>query len=228
MSVLFYRRPDYVQRAPGYLNDSDCQKYVERTKCSKHRPPPELSFDRIINNQTLPVSPVLLVPFRYRADVFMSQPCTLGDFMDYMIYVAQDAEQLQFFIWFRDFVNRYDTLPPSDKALSPEWKYDSIENPSGPAAAQSPDEKWDEIAVKVNEAADSSLAPASVQQEEQVSQPDGDDQNWPLKPPPDTAGDDEFTRFVQGSVAAQQNRSSSQTLASVAHAQAGLKWQGCE
>lgn len=62
MSILFYRRPDYVDKAPGYLNDSACQRYVDRTKGSKHKAPIELSFDNILNNRTLP-------------------PTTLGDFM---------------------------------------------------------------------------------------------------------------------------------------------------
>ena len=67
MSILFYRRPDYVDKAPGYLNDSACQRYVERTKGSKHKAPMELSFDNILNNRTLP-------------------PTTLGDFMVYISY----------------------------------------------------------------------------------------------------------------------------------------------
>lgn len=55
MSILLYRRPNYVERAPGYLTNSDCQKYVERTKCSARAPPDSLSFDKILNNETLPV-----------------------------------------------------------------------------------------------------------------------------------------------------------------------------
>ena len=57
MSVLFYRRPDYVERAhEGPLNWEDCQKYVERTKGNRHNIPPELSFDNVVNNKALPAS----------------------------------------------------------------------------------------------------------------------------------------------------------------------------
>jgi hypothetical protein len=55
MSVLFYRRPDYVQRTDGPLNWEDCQKYVERTKGNRHNIPEELSFENVVNNKALPV-----------------------------------------------------------------------------------------------------------------------------------------------------------------------------
>ncbi|KAJ8606115.1 hypothetical protein MRB53_041191 [Persea americana] len=102
MSILFYRRPDYVEKAPGYLNESDCQKYVERTQCARRDIPEELAFDRILRNETLP-------------------PCALGDFMDYLVYVAHDAENLQFYLWFEDYSRRLEALPESSKALSRPW-----------------------------------------------------------------------------------------------------------
>jgi hypothetical protein len=55
MSVLFYKRPSYVDRPVGPLNKSDCQKYVERLKNNKNTVPEELSFDKVMNNETLPV-----------------------------------------------------------------------------------------------------------------------------------------------------------------------------
>ena len=56
MSVLFYRRPDYVDRPAGPLNLEDCQKYVERTKNNRHNIPQELSFDNVLAGKSLPVS----------------------------------------------------------------------------------------------------------------------------------------------------------------------------
>jgi len=55
MSVLFYRRPDYVERTDGPLNWEDCQKYVERTKGNRHNIPEELSFENVVNDKALPV-----------------------------------------------------------------------------------------------------------------------------------------------------------------------------
>ena len=49
------------------------------------------------------------------------QPVTLTDFMDYMVYVQQQAEDLQFFLWLQDFENRFEQLPADSKTLSPIW-----------------------------------------------------------------------------------------------------------
>ncbi|QDS67512.1 hypothetical protein FKW77_001639 [Venturia effusa] len=103
MSILFYRRPSYVDRPAGPINQEDCQKFVERTKNNKNAIPDELSFDNILNGRTLP-------------------PATLDDFMDYLIYVAHDAETLQFYLWLKDYRKRYAALRKEEQALSPEWK----------------------------------------------------------------------------------------------------------
>ena len=58
MSVLFYRRPTFIERHDGPLNPSDCQKYIERTKGRKDAIPAELAFDTIMQGKTLPVSPL--------------------------------------------------------------------------------------------------------------------------------------------------------------------------
>jgi len=56
MSILFYSRPDYVERPSGPLNKTECQRFVDKTKGRKNAVPPELSFDNIIANKALPVS----------------------------------------------------------------------------------------------------------------------------------------------------------------------------
>lgn len=56
MSILFYRRPDYVSRTNGPLNRAECQRYVERTANNKRGIPEELSFDNVLANKALPVS----------------------------------------------------------------------------------------------------------------------------------------------------------------------------
>jgi len=66
--------------------------------------PDLLSFDRIIASGTCP-------------------PCTIRDFMDYLIYIERAAEHLQFFMWFRGYGQRFESLKGSDKVLSPEWTH---------------------------------------------------------------------------------------------------------
>lgn len=55
MSILFYRRPDYVSKSNGPLDRKECQRYVERTANGKRGIPDELSFENIIANKALPV-----------------------------------------------------------------------------------------------------------------------------------------------------------------------------
>lgn len=59
MSLLFYRRPDYVAKLPGPMSLAQCQIYVERTQKHKRAIPPELSFENVIQNKALPVNHLL-------------------------------------------------------------------------------------------------------------------------------------------------------------------------
>jgi len=41
--------------------------------------------------------------------------------MNYLKYIEHDPENLQFYLWYKDYVQRFTTLPDSEKCLSPEW-----------------------------------------------------------------------------------------------------------
>ena len=41
--------------------------------------------------------------------------------MNYLIYVERSAENLQFFLWYRDYVKRFEQAKTWDLALAPEW-----------------------------------------------------------------------------------------------------------
>jgi hypothetical protein len=41
--------------------------------------------------------------------------------MNFLKYIELSAENLQFFLWYRDYVKRFTALPESEKVLSPEW-----------------------------------------------------------------------------------------------------------
>lgn len=53
-----------------------------------------------------------------------SQPCSLNDFMDYLLYVEREAEALQFFLWYYDYVHRWAKLSAADRAAAPKWDSD--------------------------------------------------------------------------------------------------------
>ncbi|MCJ1462570.1 hypothetical protein MMC07_001172 [Pseudocyphellaria aurata] len=54
----------------------------------------------------------------------MHQPCSLQDFMDYLVYVTHDAENLQFYLWMVDYFRRFAKAPKEETSLSPKWTFD--------------------------------------------------------------------------------------------------------
>ena len=104
MSLLFYKRPKRVRTGDGPL--SECTETKTNAQdCNKTAIPPELSFERVICNKCL-------------------APCSLQDFLDYLLYVTHDAENLQFYLWMVDYCQRFRHAPKSEKVLLPKWKSD--------------------------------------------------------------------------------------------------------
>lgn len=50
--------------------------------------------------------------------------------MDYLIYIERNAENLQFYLWYIDYVRRWNELPAKDRVLSPEWQPEPTEMPN--------------------------------------------------------------------------------------------------
>ena len=49
------------------------------------------------------------------------QPCTVRDFMNYLVYIEHSAENLQFYLWYRDYAKRFAEAKTSDTGLAPVW-----------------------------------------------------------------------------------------------------------
>ncbi|KAI4210053.1 MAG: hypothetical protein LQ351_007043 [Letrouitia transgressa] len=150
MSVLFYRRPDYVAKLPGPMNLAQCQ------------------------------------------------PCTLQDFMDYLVYVSHDAENLQFWLWLQEYTKKFYSAPPSEQALSMPWTPIDPPQTLGQDPSQLPSRTFDKQKIGV------------TQYEINFDQPD-----LPMSPAFDKQS---FTSGVTNS-----NRSANESVED-AYAQAGLKW----
>lgn len=58
MSLLYYKRPDYVEKRSEPMAACDYRTYLERQRASI---PPELCFEYVISNRAVPVS--LISPF---------------------------------------------------------------------------------------------------------------------------------------------------------------------
>ncbi|KAI1196332.1 hypothetical protein F5X97DRAFT_344833 [Nemania serpens] len=106
---LTYRRPEYVDKDGLRRSESSTESDDERSASleSGHSGtssgvPDALTFDKIMNGGTCP-------------------PCTVRDFMNYLIYIEHSAENLQFFLWYHDYVARFHEAPTAEIALAPEW-----------------------------------------------------------------------------------------------------------
>ncbi|KAI1388922.1 uncharacterized protein F4822DRAFT_429538 [Hypoxylon trugodes] len=69
----------------------------------KEKIPARLSFEEIIRDNT-------------------RSPCSLDEFRDYLIYVERNAENLQFYLWYCDYVERWSQLSEQEKARSSSWE----------------------------------------------------------------------------------------------------------
>lgn len=56
MSLLFYRRPNYLGPEKQQLTESQCAAYLQKAVASKDWIPEKLTFAEIVKNNTLPVS----------------------------------------------------------------------------------------------------------------------------------------------------------------------------
>lgn len=66
--------------------------------------------------------------------------------MDYTRYIEHDPENLQFYLWHRDYVKRFNDLPASERRLAPEW---TTEQANTEAAAVRLEEKPKRLAPAV-------------------------------------------------------------------------------
>ncbi|EEY19286.1 conserved hypothetical protein [Verticillium alfalfae VaMs.102] len=102
MSLKFYKTPkeDHPWRSP--VQDDTCNRYAAAAARAKKWLPPTLRFEQVVRNHTMP-------------------PCSLNDFMDYLVYVEQNAEPLQFFLWYCGYVQSWMELDAHERALVPRW-----------------------------------------------------------------------------------------------------------
>ncbi|KAL8689317.1 MAG: hypothetical protein Q9224_004666, partial [Gallowayella concinna] len=111
---LAYRRPPHVPRRSSTVS-GESEPSIGGSTLDDSRDvsisygiPEALSFDRIIDGGTCP-------------------PCTTRDFMNYLIYIEHAAENLQFFLWHKDYLRRFDLLSDHERKLAPEWTVEQAE-----------------------------------------------------------------------------------------------------
>jgi hypothetical protein len=147
------------------------------------------------------------------------QPCTVRDFMNFLKYIELSAENLQFFLWYRDYSKRFNELPESEKALSPEWNSDRI---NGEARTQPHSKKALAEAATILEGTD--FASEKTVKHSEKS-------NNPFFTPPHTPTgeshrrDESLDSYDESMTTGRVNHTE---RAAGAFENAGLKWKPCE
>jgi hypothetical protein len=139
-----------------------------------------------------------------------SQPATLDDFMDYLVYIAHDAETLQFYLWLQDYKKRYATLRKEEQALSPEWQASKLAEDRRLTVKKSTGDL-----PTMDKESSIRMAELSKATKEVFDEP----------PTSETATATDYESFITKSVHSQKTVSE---LAGEANQQAGLKWQPCK
>lgn len=155
------------------------------------------------------------------------QPCSLRDFMDYLKYVSHDAENLQFYLWLKDYTKRFNELKASEKMLSPEWKPTGEEKKVEQQTTRRSKKILSGGTTEINfdnlDAANKGTHNSGinlkglkyVQSVATFSEP-------PTSP---TATVSDYNSFISRSIHSQKSISE---IADDANNSVGLKWQGCE
>ena len=131
--------------------------------------------------------------------------------MDYLVYVAHDAETLQFYLWLQDYTKRFQSLKSDEKALSPVWTPPEAEEKK--FTRHGGDVEFDKFGEKNG----------TVIRMKEMQLPvriDFDD-----APPSPGAVANDYESFISRSVRSQKSMGE---LAEEANSSAGLKWQGCK
>lgn len=135
--------------------------------------------------------------------------------MDYLVYIEHNAENLQFYLWYRDYERRFNALPETEKALSKEWVPEAKEIPNLAKDAEKEAGKTKRSAIKsMMENGYDSKGAALFTEDREVT----------------AAEDRHASIFRENASTIAPSFSDSTATPSTAEvtAQAGLKWQPCE
>lgn len=140
--------------------------------------------------------------------------------MNFLKYIELSAENLQFFLWYRDYSKRFNELPGSEKVLSPEWQ-GSANNSEAP-----------KLHTKKSIPETSAILDGTdFASEKTVKHSDRSTSNNPFFTPPHTPTSDSARRdesldsYDESMTTGRVNHSE---RAAGAFENAGLKWKPCE
>lgn len=139
--------------------------------------------------------------------------------MDYLVYVEYNAENLQFYLWYKDYTKRFNALPENEKVLSKEWIPDFQEAPNLTKDAEKGEKKKSKRETSVANIMESGYAA----KEAAIS---GEDEA-PLSPPLSPALGNRHASLAHSDTATPSLAGSSALSNAEVAVQAVLKWQPC-
>jgi len=139
--------------------------------------------------------------------------------MNYLKYIEHAAENLQFFLWFRDYSARFDTLPANEKALAPEWT--RAQEAEAAAQAQARPKRVDPVVAAVLKGTD--FDPSSKHAADKAD---------PFHTPSLSPDDDKRDKMSDYSLSVSDDKTLAsgrfhQSVAEQAFDDAGMRWKPC-
>lgn len=148
--------------------------------------------------------------------------------MNYLVYIEHSAENLQFYLWYRDYLKRFNELPSNERALAPEWSSEQAEmDAQATQGTLGPKQKISAETAAVFKGTDFAPPIASVVELKAN----------PFSTPPRTPGGENYRESVAPSERAWSENCSTlnfntdksfQTKTAGAFQAAELKWQPCK
>jgi hypothetical protein len=145
--------------------------------------------------------------------------------MEFLKYVEHSAENLQFFLWFKDYVKRFEALPVGERNLSPDWTpaQEDAEN-----AAYRNQLKQKPLAVEANEILKSQNLTGDIEPQAPSEKQDPFSDSKDLPSPGSKFGDSKSPSFEQSVTGFQSVKTGHSRGAEAAYDDAGCKFQPCE
>jgi hypothetical protein len=142
--------------------------------------------------------------------------------MNYLKYIEHAAENLQFWLWYRDYVTRFSNLPPTERCLAPEWTVEQAEaeNGANQNAPSAPKNLSREAAAVF---AGTDFAPTKFRRGNPFDTPPRTPADGSKRPSESIAGWSDTDSVMRGG-----DNQSVQLKAAGAFEKADLKWQPCK
>lgn len=149
--------------------------------------------------------------------------------MNYLKYIEYSAENLQFFLWHQAYTKKFEALPASERALSPEWTLTKAESEA--LASQ-------HVARQMKISADTAAAIKGTGLDSTPTVNESEKGSNPFFTPPRTPSGESKRQDTQSMFSATEstsigwssveNTALTKKRAEGAYDEAGLKWQPCK